>query len=77
MNTPIEEYLNTAESKSVSVLLWLLKNRDRNNYINTTLDNIADECNVTKVTVNKVFQKLYKKNFLVRIRNGKYQLKRV
>lgn len=73
----IEGYLNTSGSKSVTVLLWLLKNRDKNNRISTTLDEISAECKVTKVTVNTVFQRLYKAGFLVRIRNGVYELRNV
>lgn len=76
-NTPIEEYLNVSESKSVIVLLWLLKNRDSKNRINTTLDTVAAECKVTKVTVNRVFQRLYEKQFLTKIRNGQYKLNKV
>ena len=75
--TPIEEYMLSSESKSVKVLLWLLKNRNRENTINGTLDSIAVECKVTKVTVNRVFQKLYKEGFLIKLRNSQYQLKRV
>jgi DNA-binding IscR family transcriptional regulator len=76
-HTPIEEYLMTSQSPAVGVLLWLLKNRDGDNIINTTLDTVAKECGVTKVTVNRVFQKLYKDEFLLKIRNGQYQLKQV
>jgi predicted transcriptional regulator len=76
-NTPIEEYLKTSESKAVKVLLWLLKNRNSENRIYTTLDTIAKECDVTKVTVNRVFQRLYEKEFLIKIRNGQYQLQKV
>ncbi len=79
MNDPtaIEEYLMTSDSKAVKVLLWLLKNRDKDNVLHVTLDTVALECNVTKVTVNRVFQKLYEHNFLEKARNGKYQMKRV
>ena len=72
--TPIETYLLTSESKAVQVLLWLLNNRDKQNMIHTTLDMVAAECNVTKVTVNKVFQRLYKTGFMSKVRNGQYQL---
>lgn len=75
--TPIEEYMMSSDSKAVKVLLWLLKNRDKENIIHGTLDSIALECSVTKVTVNRVFQKLYTQNFLVKLRNSQYQLKRV
>lgn len=75
--TPIEEYLKVSESKAVDVLLWLLKNRDRDNRIHTTLDTVAAECQVTKVTVNRVFQRLYEKEFLTKIRNGQYQLNKI
>jgi len=32
---------------------------------------------VTKVTVNRVFQKLYADGFLARVKNGKYKLMKV
>jgi len=73
----IEEYLKVSESRAVDVLLWLLKNRDSKNHINTTLETVAAECKVTKVTVNRVFQRLYEKEFLIKIRNGQYQLQKV
>jgi len=73
----IEEYLKISESKAVDVLLWLLKNRDQQNRVYTTLDTIASECEVTKVTVNRVFQRLYKKEFLTKIRNGQYKLNKI
>lgn len=76
-STPIEDYLRIADSKAVDVLLWLLKNRDQDNKIHTTLEVVANECGVTKVTVNRVFQRLYAKAFLVKIRNGQYQLMKV
>lgn len=73
----IEEYLMTSDSKVVKVLLWLLKNRDSKNQICGTLDYIAADCNVTKVTVNRVFQRLYKDGFMAKERNGLYTLYRV
>lgn len=69
---PLEEYLMTSESKSVAVLLWILKNKDETGHIHATLDTVAKECEVTKVTVNRVFQKLYAGGFMEKIRNGKY-----
>jgi DNA-binding IscR family transcriptional regulator len=78
MSTPtIEAYLKVADSKALEVLLWLLHNRDGENIINTTLDKVAEDCDVTKVTVNRVFQKLYAQEYLVKIRNGQYKLMRV
>ena len=76
-NTDLEEYIKVSESKAVDVLLWLLRNRDLDNRVNTTLDTVATECKVTKVTVNRIFQRLYQKEFLIKIRNGQYQLKKV
>jgi hypothetical protein len=73
----IETYLRLADSKSLNVLFWLLHNRDKDNVIYTTLDNVAKECFVTKVTVNRVFQLLYTEGFLTKIRNGQYQLHKV
>ena len=73
MNVP-EEFLLTSESKAVVVLLWIARNKDSNNIIHTTLDSVAEECGVTKVTVNKTFQKLYKTGFLVKERNSRYKV---
>lgn len=73
----IEEYLKLADSRSLDVLFWLLHNRDSTDTVNTTLDTVADELAITKVTVNRVFQRLYKAGFMVKIRNGQYQLKKV
>jgi predicted transcriptional regulator len=75
--TAIELYLLTSESKAVKVLLWLLTNRDKDNMIYGTLDSIALDCDVTKVTVNRAFQNLYKTDFLVKVRNSQYQLKHI
>jgi predicted transcriptional regulator len=75
--TPIEQYLKTADSKSLDVLFYLLHQRDTEDVITTTLDEVASACGVTKVTVNRVFQKLYSKEFLTKIRNGQYKLHKV
>ena len=75
--TPIEQYLKIADSKSLEVLFFLLHNRDRDNTIHITLDEVAEKCGVTKVTVNRVFQKLYSKGFLSKVRNGQYKLHKV
>ena len=72
--TPIEQYLLTSESRAVKVLLWLLTNRDSENRVYTTLDKVSEECGVTKVTVNRTFQRLYKEGFMEKVRNGHYQL---
>ena len=74
---PLEEYLMTSQSKSVSVLLWILKNKDDSNHLHTTLDAVAKECEVTKVTVNRVFQGLYAKGFMEKVRNGKYLVHKI
>jgi len=74
---PLEEYLMTSQSKSVSVLLWILKNKDDSNHLHTTLDTVAKECEVTKVTVNRVFQGLYAKGFMEKVRNGKYLVHKI
>ncbi|WAK44716.1 hypothetical protein vBAmePPT11V19_00090 [Alteromonas phage vB_AmeP_PT11-V19] len=78
MNTElIDEYFSTSESKSVRVLLWLLKNRNEKNVVNATIDMIALDCNVTKMTVNRVFKKLYDTGFIEKLRNSEYLLKKV
>lgn len=73
----LEQYLKIADSKSLDILFWLLQTRDKDNIIFTTLDNVSFKCNVTKVTVNRVFQRLYKEGFLTKLRNGQYQLHKV
>ena len=78
MSTPaIEEYLKQADSRSLDVLFWLLHNRDKENVIVTTMDEISKACGVTKVTVNRVFQRLYKAGFLIKIRNGQYRMEKI
>ena len=78
MSTPaIEEYLKQADSRSLDVLFWLLHNRDKENVIVTTMDEISQACGVTKVTVNRVFQRLYKAGFLIKIRNGQYRMEKI
>ena len=74
---PLETYLMISESKSVTVLLWILKNKDETNHLHTTLDTVATECDVTKVTVNRVFQKLYSQGFMEKVRNGKYLIHKI
>jgi DNA-binding MarR family transcriptional regulator len=75
--TVLEQYLLTSKSKSIVILLWLLNNRDKDNFVEGTLQRISDECGVTKVTVNRVFQELYKEGFMEKIRNSQYKLLRV
>lgn len=75
--TNLEKYLKVADSRAIDVLFWLIKQRDEFGIIHTTLDTVAEECEVTKVTVNRVFQKLYTANFLKKLRNGKYQMENV
>ena len=75
--TQIEQYLKLADSKSLDVLFFLLRVRDKHDVIYATLDNVAKECKVTKVTVNRVFQRLYKKGFLTKVCNGQYQLHKI
>ncbi len=73
----LENYLKVSDSKALDVLLWILEKRDADNNLHTTLDEVAKACKVTKVTVNRVFQRLYQKEFLVKIRNGQYKVKKV
>jgi len=76
-NENIEKYFKIADSKSVNVMVWMLMNRDNNDRLYVTLDSVAVSCEVTKVTVSKLFQKMYKEDFLVKIRNGQYQLRNI
>lgn len=73
----IEKYLKVSDSRALDVLFWLLHNRDDQGIINTTLDAVAADCEVTKVTVNRVFQKLYSQDYLVKVRNGQYRLQNI
>lgn len=76
-NNPLEEYLKLADSRSLDVLFWLLSMKREEGYVHTTLDTVASECGVTKVTVNRVFQRLYKAGFLKKVQNGLYKLEKV
>ncbi len=75
--TAIEKYMLISESKAVEILFWLLHNRDSENRLYTTLAHIAAETGVTKVTVNRIFQRLYRAGFLKKIRNGQYQMEKI
>lgn len=70
----LKKYIRTSESKTVDVLFWILDNLDENNYLHGTLDSISQDCKVTKMTINSVFQKLYKAGFMTKVRNGKYHI---
>ena len=73
MTPELEQYLLTSDSKALKVLLRLLEVSEEG-VLHTTLDKIAAECDVTKVTVNKVFQRLYAEGLLVKLGNGVYEL---
>ena len=73
MTPELEQYLLTSDSKALKVLLRLLEVSEEG-ILHTTLDKIAAECDVTKVTVNKVFQRLYAEGLLVKLGNGVYRL---
>lgn len=73
ISSELENYLKTADSRALDILFWLLHNRDSVGNVVTTLDSVASECDVTKVTVNRVFQRLYQKGLLIKIRNGHYK----
>lgn len=76
-NSEIEQYLKLADSKSLDILFFLLRIRDKHDIIHATLEAIAEECSVTKVTVNRVFQRLYKEGFLTKVCNGQYKLHKI
>ena len=73
--TKYTEYLLTAESKELRVLVYLREIRTSDSAIVTTLSEAADSCGVTKATVNKVFQKLYKSGYLRSVSRGRYTLR--
>lgn len=73
MNTPDQEYLKLADSRSLDVLLLLWDFKDAEGNLYVTLDEVAGQVNVTKVTVNRVFQKLYKAGYLTKVKNGHYK----
>lgn len=70
----LAEYIGVAGTATNNVLAWLIRNKDSNNRIVGTLALIAEECGTTVPTVSTLFQKLYKKEFLKKVRNGVYML---
>ena len=76
-NQNAEKYFKLADSKSVDIMVWMLLNRNDDDRLYGTLDSIAASCDVTKVTVSKLFRKMYKAGFLAKIRNGQYQLENI
>lgn len=65
-------FLSLADSKSLSILIWLLNNKSLDNRVAGTLSEIAEYCGTTKATVSIIFTKLYKVGLLKKIRNGYY-----
>jgi predicted transcriptional regulator of viral defense system len=75
-NLPVyTKYLLTAESKELRVLVYLHGKKENNGSMSVTLTSVANGCSVTKATVNKVFQKLYRTGYLQRVSRGSYILK--
>lgn len=70
----LDTYMKVAQSRATDILLWILANKDNQNHFYLTLESIAESCNATKVTVNTIFQRLYKAGFLKKICNGHYAL---
>lgn len=70
----LAEYIGVAGTATNNVLAWLISNKDANNRIVGTFSLIAEECDTTVPTVSTLFQKLYKKELLKKVRNGVYML---
>jgi len=70
----LADFMGLAGNKSTDVLAWIIKNKDHKNLVVGTLDEIAADCGTSKVTVSKIFQKLYKHQFLKKIKNSRYLL---
>ena len=68
----IAEYIGIAGNSSAVVLGWIIQNKDTNNLVHGSFAEIAMACEVTKHPVSGVFQKLYKKQLIKKIRNGCY-----
>lgn len=70
----LAEYIGAGGNITSNVLAWLIKNKDSNNRIVGTFAFIAKECSTSVPTVSTLFQKLYKKGMLKKVRNGVYML---
>ena len=70
----LAEYIGVVGNASSTILAWVLTHKDSNNLIHGSFAEIAEECATTRATVNALFQKLYKKELLKKIRNGCYMV---
>jgi len=70
----LAEYVGTAGNASANILAWVLKSKDANNLVHGSFSEIAELCGTTKPTVSGLFQKLYKKELLKKVRNGCYMV---
>jgi hypothetical protein len=70
----LAEYLKIKGKSKIKILEWLLRNKDKDNYISSTLARVSAECNVTIPTVVSVFNILYKNKLIEKKSKGLYKL---
>ena len=68
------DYVGAAGNASAEILAWILQNKSSDNVVLGSFAEIAKQCSTTKSTVSLLFQKLYGKNLMKKIRAGHYML---
>ena len=70
----IADYINITGTNTSKVLAAILKKKDSNNLVVSTVREMAEDTGVSSVTVAKVFKRLQDEDLLKKVRNGKYLL---
>lgn len=70
----LAEFIGVFGTGKISVLAYLIKERNEQNLILGTTRSIAKECNTHFSTVQSIFTLLQKKDYLKKVRNGCYFL---
>lgn len=60
--------------KTFEILSFLILNADKDNCIIETIKTIAKKCETTEFTVQRTLAKLIETGFLIKVRNGVYQI---
>ena len=68
----LAEYIEVTGNNSSKVLAAILKKKNSDNLVLSTVREMAEELDVSPVTVSKIFVALQSKGLMKKIRNGRY-----
>jgi ribosomal protein S25 len=70
----LAEYIGIVGVGSSNVLAFIIKNKQKNNLLVSTFEEIAKKSNVARSTVDRIFKELKKRGFIKKVRNGCYMV---